>query len=123
MDPSDDSKLVPRSYVGQLLLEVPLVVAGYLRKAATTAAIFVNDLAWLLKKPVNSAAEGRRNRLYKTGDLARYNIYGSLDFLGRRDSQVKLNGQRVEFGDVGHHIKACLEHNEDIDVVATVAQP
>ena len=98
-------------------------LAGYLGKAATTAAVFVNDLAWLLEKPANTGAEDRRNRLYKSGDLARYNIDGSLEFLGRRDSQVKLNGQRVKLVDIQHHIKACLEHGEYIDVVATVAKP
>ena len=123
VDPSDDSKLVPRGCIGELLLEGPLVAAGYLGKAATTAAVFVNDLAWLLEKPANAGAEGRRNRFYKTGDLARYDIDGSLEFLGRRDSQVKLNSQRVKLGDIEHHIKACLERSEDIDVVATVAKP
>ncbi|KAI4273878.1 MAG: hypothetical protein LQ337_004329 [Flavoplaca oasis] len=123
VDPSDDSKLVPRGCIGELLLEGPLVAAGYLGKAATTATVFVNDLAWLLKNPTNAGAEGRRNRLYKTGDLARYNIDGTLEFLGRRDCQVKINGQRVESGDIEYHIKACLEHSEDIDVIATVAKP
>ena len=122
VDPSDDSKLVPRGCTGELLLEGPLVAAGYFGKAATTATVFVNGLAWLLENPTSAGAEGRRSRLYKTGDLARYNIDGTLEFLGRRDSQVKLNGQRVELGDIEHHIKACLEHSEDIDVVATVAK-
>ncbi|KAF2468357.1 acetyl-CoA synthetase-like protein [Lindgomyces ingoldianus] len=123
VDPSDDSKLVPKGCIGELLLEGPLVAAGYLGKSATTATVFVNDLAWLLENPTSAGPEGRRSRLYKTGDLARYNIDGTLEFLGRRDSQVKLNGQRVELGDIEHHIKACLEHSEYIDVVATVAKP
>ena len=122
VDPSDNSKLVPRGCTGELLLEGPLVAAGYFGKAATTATVFVNVLAWLLENPTNAGAEGRRSRLYKTEDLARYNIDGTLEFLGRRDSQVKLNGQRVELGDIEHHIKACLEYSEDIDVVATVAK-
>ncbi|KAF2752950.1 acetyl-CoA synthetase-like protein [Pseudovirgaria hyperparasitica] len=124
VDPSDDSKLVPRGCIAELLLEGPLVAAGYLSKAAATVTVFVNGLNWLLESPTNIGAKGRRSRLYKTGDLARYNIDGTLEFLGRKDSQVKLNGQRVELGDIEHHIKACLEYSkEDLDVVATVAQP
>ncbi|KAK0509901.1 hypothetical protein JMJ35_007295 [Cladonia borealis] len=57
----------------------------------------------------------------QTGDLIRYNIDGSLEFLRRRDSWV--NSHRVELGDIVYYIMACLEHNEDVDVVATVAKP
>ena len=46
-----------------------------------------------------------------------------MEFLRRKDSQVKLDGQRVELGNIEHYIKAYLEHSEDIDVVATVAKP
>ena len=123
VDPFDDSRLLPRGCIGELLLEGPLIVAGYLGKAATTVAVFVNDLAWLLEKSAIAGAEGRRNRVHKTRDLARFNINGSLELLRRRDSQVKLNGQRIKLGDIEHHIKTCLEHNKVIDVIATVAKP
>ncbi|MDP7319967.1 MAG: amino acid adenylation domain-containing protein [Bacteriovoracaceae bacterium] len=39
-------------------------------------------------------------RLYKTGDLGRYNTQGELEFLGRKDDQVKINGYRVELAEV-----------------------
>ena len=61
-EPSDDSELVHRGSIRELLLEVPLVVAGYLGKAATITAVFVNNLARLLKKSANAGAEGRRNQ-------------------------------------------------------------
>ena len=61
VDPSDDSKLVPRGSIRELLLEGPLVAAGYLGKAATITAVFVNDLARLLERSANAGAEGRRN--------------------------------------------------------------
>jgi len=46
--------------------------------------------------------------MYKTGDLARYNSDGSITYLGRKDSQVKLNGQRIELGEIEAHVKIHL---------------
>ena len=40
------------------------------------------------------------NRLYKTGDLGKWNSNGYLEFIGRKDNQVKLNGYRVELGEI-----------------------
>ena len=60
-DPSNDSKLVLRGSIRKLLFKGPLVVAGYLGKAATVTAVFVNDLARILGKSANAGAEGRRN--------------------------------------------------------------
>lgn len=56
-------------------------------------------------------------RLYKTGDLGRYLSDGVLEFLGRRDRQVKINGFRVELGE----IDAIIEEIEDVgSCVSTV---
>ena len=46
--------------------------------------------------------------MYKTGDLVRYNSDGSLTYLGRKDTQVKLNGQRIELGEIEHHVRTNL---------------
>jgi acyl-coenzyme A synthetase/AMP-(fatty) acid ligase len=46
--------------------------------------------------------------LYKTGDLVWYNSDGTLVFIGRKDGQVKIRVQRVELGDVEHHVYRCL---------------
>ena len=47
---------------------------------------------------------GRQGRLYKTGDLVRYNENGDLAYIGRKDVQVKINGQRVELEEVEHWV-------------------
>jgi hypothetical protein len=45
--------------------------------------------------------------LYKTGDLVQYDADGSLIFHGRKDTQVKIRGQRVELGEVEHWVQTC----------------
>src|SRR5262249_3748553 len=49
-------------------------------------------------------------RLYRTGDLGRHFPDGTIEFLGRRDSQVKVNGHRIELGE----IEAALEKHPSI---------
>ncbi len=60
----------------------------------------------------------RRHGPYRTGDLGRYDESGRLEYLGRRDSMVKLRGHRVEPGDVE---AALMAHPEVTDAVAVVA--
>ncbi|PQE30595.1 nonribosomal peptide synthase protein [Rutstroemia sp. NJR-2017a WRK4] len=120
-DPNKNA-LTPVGLVGELLLEGPLVGAGYLKNEEKTAAVFIEDPPWLLRG--GPGFEGRRGRLYRTGDLVRYNPDGELIFLGRKDTQVKINGQRTELGDVEHHICRVLNSMPAVaDVVAEVVTP
>ncbi|KFY13765.1 hypothetical protein V492_03046, partial [Pseudogymnoascus sp. VKM F-4246] len=86
--------ICPIGSTGELVLEGPLVGAGYLSDPEKTATAFVRDPPWLLQGHEGGA--GRRGRLYRTGDLVRYNRDGTLVFIGRKDAQVKIRGQRVE---------------------------
>ncbi|KAK1505403.1 peptide synthetase [Colletotrichum abscissum] len=87
--PDDSSILQAIGAVGELLVEGPILARGYLGDPAQTSTSFVEGLDWAL---------GRR--LYKTGDLVKYDSAGQLHFVGRRDGQVKLRGQRIELGEI-----------------------
>jgi amino acid adenylation domain-containing protein len=89
----DAGQLLPIGVPGELYVGGAGVAAGYLRQPALTAARFTAATA---------AAPGER--LYRTGDRGRLRDDGVLEFLGRVDEQVKINGVRVEPGEVEAHL-------------------
>ncbi|SNY69501.1 non-ribosomal peptide synthetase/MFS transporter [Paractinoplanes atraurantiacus] len=80
---------VPPGVVGELYLGGLAVAGGYFDRPELTAERFVAD-----------PFAGGGARMYKSGDAARYHRDGLIDFLGRLDDQVKINGYRVELGEV-----------------------
>ncbi|KAJ5885554.1 hypothetical protein N7495_010064 [Penicillium taxi] len=110
VDQHNDSRLAPIGCIGELFVEGPVLARGYLNDLEKTEASFVIDPPWLPTTP--SSHSGRR--IYRTGDLVRYNSNSTLVYVGRRDAQVKLHGQRLELTEVDHkmmeisHVKACL---------------
>ncbi|EAW12140.1 nonribosomal peptide synthase SidD [Aspergillus clavatus NRRL 1] len=121
VDPNDHEVLMPVGAVGELLVEGPIVGQGYLNDPEKTAAAFIEDPSWLVAG--HSSYTGRRGRLYKTGDLGRYDPDGSggIVFVGRKDTQVKLRGQRVELGEIESQLRARLP--SDTNVIAEVIVP
>lgn len=105
------NKLAPLGTVGELLLEGPLLAMGYLKLPAKTTEAFLPDVTW--------PGFTEPKRLYKTGDLVRYTEDGSLEYLGRKDNQVKIRGQRVEIGEIEHH--AILNSSPEYSQVAVEA--
>ncbi|GFF41831.1 nonribosomal peptide synthetase 12 [Aspergillus udagawae] len=118
VDPENHNLLLPPGCIGELLVEGPVVGLGYLGDKGKTDAAFIEDPAWLLAGSPGKHP-GRHGRLYKTGDLARYNASGNLVFSGRKqDTQVKIRGQRVELGEVQHWFQKYMP--EATHVVADV---
>jgi amino acid adenylation domain-containing protein len=101
---------LPVACVGELYVGGAGVARGYLGHPALTAERFLPD-------PFSANPSGE-DRLYHTGDLARWRPDGTLDFLGRRDFQVKVRGFRVEPGEVE---SALLLHPGVREAVVTAA--
>ncbi|KAF9782556.1 Nonribosomal peptide synthetase gra1 [Fusarium sp. DS 682] len=117
--PEDPQRLAPIGTVGEILIEGPLLSRGYLNDGESTRAAFITDPAWSQSFPVTGDNASRR--FYRTGDLGQYQRDGTIVCLGRRDSQVKLRGQRMELGEVEHHISTYTQST--VEVVADVFAP
>lgn len=109
VDASDPQRLIPVGAVGELVIEGPAIARGYLNDPERTAACFLDDPSWL--RAFRHCYSFVCARVYRTGDLVRYNPDGSLDFLGRTDRQTKINGQRVELGDIEYALRRVLPPN------------
>ena len=88
---------VPVGVPGRIFAAGANVARGYHRRPALTAASFVPD-------PFSRRPGAR---MYDTGDRGRWRRDGTIEFLGRRDHQVKVRGVRVE---LGHVERALLDH-------------
>nr|POF14188.1 nonribosomal peptide synthetase easa [Quercus suber] len=100
VEPDDHDRLTPVGCIGELLIQGPGLAREYLNDPEKTACSFIHSPSWLPPGPFT--------RLYKTGDLARYNEDGTIDFVGRKDAQIKIRGQRMEPGEVEYQIKRLL---------------
>ncbi|OJJ08464.1 hypothetical protein ASPVEDRAFT_77120 [Aspergillus versicolor CBS 583.65] len=103
--------------VGELVVEGPIVGRGYLDDPKATAAAFIDRPTWLQER-----FPGAMPRIYRTGDLARYHADGSIEYMGRKDSQVKIAGQRLELLEIEHHLRQCLSTTTK-DVAVELVSP
>ncbi len=98
--------LLPIGAPGELFIGGDGVVRGYLGRLDLSEERFVPD----------PFAPGKR--LYRTGDLARFRPDGNVEFLGRMDHQVKVNGYRIEVGE----IETCLDRHPSVRQSVVVAR-
>ncbi|KAK9763654.1 hypothetical protein K7432_009456 [Basidiobolus ranarum] len=96
---NDRLELVPLGAVGELCIGGPQLARGYLNRPDLTEKSFVSSLYT------------HGERLYRSGDLGRFNPDGSITILGRKDNQVKLNGLRIEIEEIEHILSLSPEVN------------
>ena len=102
-EPDDYNRLAPFGCTGELLLQGNVIGRGYVNDSQETARAFLASAGC-----IPNSHQDPRFRLYKTGDLVRYNAKGQIEYLGRKDTQVKLRGQRIELGEVEYNVSIAL---------------
>jgi len=89
----DNQQPVPKGVVGEIYIGGPAVSSGYYQQPELTAQKFVT---------IDHIENGV---LYRTGDLAKYSMQGHLQFIGRKDNQIKIRGHRIEMGEIESSIR------------------
>jgi len=99
---------LPKGEIGELCIAGICLADGYLNRPELTAEKFID---W-------KNANNNFQKIYRTGDHARYMPDGNIEFLGRKDDQVKIRGYRVELGE----IEVLLNHQKNIQQAVVVAR-
>jgi tyrocidine synthetase-3 len=99
-------QLVPAGVTGEICLSGAGLARGYLNKPELTAEKFIIQ-----------TFNGRKERIYKTGDWGKWTADGNLEFLGRKDTQVKVRGYRIELTG----IESALESLKGIEAAVVLA--
>ena len=102
--------------IGEICVRGCSLALGYYNNPTKTDEAFI----------INPLQKNYRERLYKTGDLGKYNEYGEIVFLARKDSQIKHMGHRIELGEIetaisaaaGVNRVACLYEHKTQKIVA-----
>eukprot|EP00833_Pecoramyces_ruminatium_P015334 jgi/Orpsp1_1/1189366/evm.model.d7180000071458.1 len=95
-------KPVPVGVEGEIFIGGYGVGKGYLNRPELTKEKFIEN-------PFNYENNEYNRMMYKTGDLGRWNSNGEVEYLGRIDFQVKINGQRVELGEIENKVLEIAE--------------
>jgi amino acid adenylation domain-containing protein len=112
---NDEDKLVGIDEPGELCVRGTGVALGYYNNKEKTNEAFVQN-------PLHNFYE---DKIYRTGDIVKYNRRGELEFVSRKDFQVKHNGNRIELGEIEVAVNAldgvtgaaCIHDSEEDKIV------
>lgn len=105
LDADGKGQLLPIGIVGELCISGDSLSRGYLNQPELTAQKFKEN-------PFETG-----EKIYHTGDLAKWRPDGNIEFIGRMDNQVKLRGYRIELGEIE---KLLLQHSKVKEAVVIV---
>lgn len=88
---NDDNKLCPINIPGEVCIATPALAHGYLHQPERTAQSFVD----------NPFVPGEK--MYRSGDIAKLLPDGTIEYISRKDSQLKIRGNRIEIGEIEDH--------------------
>ncbi|KAJ6190254.1 nonribosomal peptide synthase [Penicillium mononematosum] len=94
-EPTNPQRLAAIGAVGELLLEGPFLAHGYLNLPDVTRRSFIKCPAW--RSQIRSDAP---SVIYRTGDLVKYQPDGTIQYMGRKDTRIKLRGQLIDLSEV-----------------------
>lgn len=104
IDPNEPNHLAPIGCIGELVIESPGIARDYIVAPPPHKSPFLVTIpAWYPTKQLPGGC-----KFYRTGDLVRYTSDGTIVCLGRKDSQVKIRGQRVEISEVEARLRQQL---------------
>ncbi|KAI9016364.1 L-aminoadipate-semialdehyde dehydrogenase [Phycomyces nitens] len=125
----DRTKLCGVGEIGEIYVRAPGLAEGYLGLPEPTAEKFIPN--WFVAEPnqdIKSEAvvqgdawkdfwKGKRDRMYRSGDLGRYRPDGDVECTGRADDQVKIRGFRIELGEIDTHLSQHPMIRENVTLV------
>lgn len=118
VDPENHDRLVPRGAVGELVVGGPTLFSEYLNAPEKSKAAVIQSPSWAADLGYDV------KRFYKTGDLLHQSLDkldGRMEFVGRKDDQVKFHGQRIELKEIEHHLRNLRGvENRVVSCVATL---
>lgn len=111
-----DNRITDSDIIGEICVRGCSLALGYYNNEEKTNEVFI-------KNPLQKAYS---EKIYRTGDLGKYNSYGEIVFMSRKDSQIKHMGHRIELGEIETAISAiegvsrvcCLYDNRSQRIVA-----
>lgn len=96
---NDNNELVKNGEVGELCVRGTGVALGYYNNKEKTQEVFVQN-------PLHDLYE---DKIYRTGDIVKYNENGEIEFVSRKDFQIKHKGNRIELGEIEVAINSISE--------------
>ncbi|KAL6904507.1 hypothetical protein GGI43DRAFT_397353 [Trichoderma evansii] len=114
------SRLAPIGSIGEILIEGPLVGLGYIGQKPSDSHAFIIDPPWLLAGI--DGQFGRKGKLFRTGDQARYDEDGTLIYVGRIGSEIKLRGQRIDVTGLEDTIRRLIPRQHILTIAVEIAQ-